>query len=351
MTTHPSPIPPVRLSAALPRLAGQRVLVVGDVFLDEYQIGHVQRLSREAPVPVLEQSELRHLPGGAGNPAANCASLGSEALLLAVRGADHGGELLARTLIRHGIQPAGLIADPGRPTSRKTRIVAAGSYVFAHHLARVDHLDRSPLAPAIADQLRAKLGELLPTVSAVLVSDYRVNVITPALVDAMRELAAAHHVLTVVDSQGDLGQFRGFDLIRCNRQEAERFSGRPLRNDDDFARLMRHLREQLQCRQLVISRGAEGLSLLTAGDEVVHLPAHNRSQVFDVTGAGDTLIAVLTLALAAGLDLHTAAALGNVAAGIAVRQLGAVAVTPQQIQAALEQPSAGPPSEAHHASQ
>lgn len=333
-TADPAPLlaPP----ATVPPLAHHRILVVGDIFLDEYQIGRVQRLSREAPVPVLEQTERRYLPGGAANPAANIASMGSEALLIGVRGDDHHGHQLQEALTRQGLRSTSIVIDTERHTTCKTRIIAAGSYVFAHHLARVDRIDRRPLSPATEAKIIARLHELLPTCAAVLVSDYGVNVITPGIIAALRQLAQQHHVLTVVDSQGDLGQFRGFDLIRCNRQEAERFSGQSLSDDAGFSRVLHSLRPQLQARNMVISRGQDGLSLLGQGDVVRHLPPHNRSQVFDVTGAGDTLIAIITLALVAGCDLATAAALGNVAAGVVVQHLGTVAVTPRQLQAALD---------------
>lgn len=327
---------PLPASELVAQLAHHHILVVGDLFLDEYQIGRVQRLSREAPVPVLEQTRAQYLPGGAANPATNISSMGSKALLVGIRGQDQDGEQLAAALASQGLAGVGIIITNQHFTTRKTRILAEGSYVFAHHLARVDRVDRRPLTPENETQLITRIEQLLPRCAAVLVSDYRVNVVTPRLIKTIQGIAREQNIITVVDSQGDLSQFHGFDLIRCNRQEAERYLGHPLPDDAAFNQALMTLLPQLDAGGVVISRGSEGLSLLQKGDRVRHLPSHNRSQVFDVTGAGDTLIAIITLALAAGLDLATAAQLGNIAAGIAVQQLGNVAVTPQQLRLALE---------------
>ncbi len=320
-------------------LANRRILVVGDLLLDEYLVGRVDRLSREAPVPVLEQTQTRYLPGGAANPAANIHSLGSEAIVVGLLGQDDTAKLLRAKLHDLGIDMAGIVVDAERPTTRKTRIVAEGSYVFAHHLARVDPVIREPVQGDRERHLCDRITSLMPGCDAVLVSDYRSGVVTPAVVATIQTAARKHGVLSVVDSQGDLGQFAGFGLVRCNRQEAERYLETTLNSDDDFEQALERLVAELQVGGMVISRGSDGLSLLDRGrlergPESQHLASTNRSQVFDVTGAGDTLIAVITLALAAGLDLRTAAQLGNLAAGIAVQRLGNVAVTGEELAAA-----------------
>ena len=319
------------------RLAGHRVLVVGDVFLDEYLIGRVERLSREAPVPVLEQTRREYRPGGAANPAVNIRSLGGAAIMAGVVGADDIARQLQQELEKRGVDVAGIIVDPSRPTTRKTRIVAEGGYVFAHHLARVDHLSRAPLDAAHERALRQRIVELMPGCRAALISDYRSGVVTPAVIETVRSAANDAGALTVVDSQGDLERFRGFDLVRCNRHEAARFLGRVLVEDDDFVWALTSLIDHLDAQAVVISRGSQGLSFLERGSQVRHLPSTNRSQVFDVTGAGDTQIAVITLALAAGLALPIAAYLGNAAAGVAVRHLGNVAITPKDLVTALQE--------------
>ena len=312
-------------------LPPRRILIVGDLVLDEYLIGRVSRLSREAPVPVLEQTRAAYVPGGAANPAANVQSLGSQAVMAGVLGADDAGRRLRELLAQRGVDLAGVITDPDRPTTQKTRIVAQGAYVFAHHLARVDRLSREPLTGDRERHLCDRIAALIPKVDAVLVSDYRLGVVTPRVAEVVRSEAKRHGALTTVDTQGNLAAFRGFDLLRCNAQEAAAYLGRALESDEDFEEALRELVMGLDARAALISRGAAGLSFITPGGKTHHLPASNRTQVFDVTGAGDALIAVVTLALAAGLDLPAAAELGNRAAGVAVTRLGNVAVRPEEM--------------------
>ena len=330
MTPHPLSL--------IPALADRRVLIVGDLVLDEYLIGRVSRLSREAPVPVLEQTRAHYVLGGAANPAANVRSLGSRAMIAGVVGDDPAGRQLREMLARAGIDLTGVITDPTRPTTQKTRIVAEGAYVFAHHLARVDRLSRAPLAGDRERHLCDRIATLASRVDAILVSDYGLGVLTPRVVDTVRESMERWGVITTVDTQGNLDAFRGFDLLRCNAQEAGSYLGRPLRSDSDFEAALHELVTTLDARSAIITRGAEGVSCITPQGEMAHLPASNRTQVFDVTGAGDTFIATVTLALAAGLDVITAADLGNRAAGVAVTRLGNVAVRPEEISRGHERP-------------
>ncbi len=312
-------------------LSHHRVLIVGDLVLDEYLIGRVSRLSREAPVPVLEQTRARYVPGGAANPAMNVQSLGSQALLAGIIGDDEAGRRLYALLEDQGIDLSGVLTLPNRPTTQKTRIVAEGAYVFAHHLARVDRLTRAPIRGEQERRLCDRIEALAPRTHAILVSDYRLGVVTPSVVETIRQIATANQVLTTVDTQGNLAAFHGFDLVRCNANEAMAYLGRPLKNDRDFEIALMDLVASLDAHAAIITRGSEGLSCISSEGKTLHLPASNRTQVFDVTGAGDVLIAVVTLALAAGHDILTAAELGNRAAGIAVTRLGNVAVRPEEL--------------------
>ena len=309
------------------RFAPLKVLVVGDLVLDEYLIGQVSRLSRESPVPVLEQTRVEYVAGGAANPAVNLCSLGACGVLAGLVGQDDAAIQLKKLLDARHVGQDGIITDPQRPTTQKTRIVAEGAYVFAHHLARVDRLSRQPARGSIEVELCQRVAELIPQVDAVLVSDYRLGAITPAVADTIRQQARAHNILTAVDSQGNLGAFSGFDLLRCNAQEARQYLGRSLRADADFEQGVVELATSLEASMAVITRGAHGLTGFSQQTGVFHLPASNRSQVFDVTGAGDVFTAMMTLALTAGLDAKSAASWGNKAAGVAVKRLGNVAVT------------------------
>jgi len=322
-------------SLLLASLAGRRILVVGDLFLDEYLVGKATRLSREAPIPVLEFVHRFTLPGGAANPAHNIAALGGIALQVGVVGKDAAGRLLLRHLRRVGVGIEGVVTDPSRSTTTKTRLMAQGFLRFPQQVARLDRLDRRPLDTTVQAALLDYLTRAIPTVDAVLLSDYKVGIVNEEVVAVCLSTARRHGKLVTVDSQGDLAKFSGCDLVKCNAAEAQAALNRPLIREADFRQATALLLESLGARYIVITRGAEGMSLQGRDVPYACLPAANRSEVYDVTGAGDTVIAVLTLGLAAGADLVTAARLANVAAGLVVRKLGNAVVTPQELQAAL----------------
>lgn len=316
-------------------LAGHRVLVAGDMFLDEYWIGRAVRLSREAPVPVLERTHSFALPGGACNPAHNLSALGSQAVMLGVVGDDAAGRQLLALLEHAGVATDGVISDSSRPTATKTRLVAESVLRVPQHVARMDAIAREPLDAATEQALLARLDALAPACAALLLSHYRGGVVTAALAARVRMLATRHNAIAVADAQADLPRFRGFDLVKCNRAEAEAEIGMALVHDNDFERALHQLAAQLDVGCLAITRGAEGMSLRTAAGSVLHSPAVSAGEIYDVVGAGDTVVAVLTLALLAGLPLATAAAWANAAAGLAVRKLGNAVITPEQLQDAL----------------
>lgn len=317
------------------RLAGHRVLVVGDMFLDEYLIGRAVRLSREAPVPVLERTESFALLGGACNPAHNVATLGGSARMAGVIGPDAAGRRLVDALAAAGVDPAGVVVDAGRPTTTKTRLVAESALRVPQHLARIDAIERRPLDEPVQDALLARLEALAPDCDAILVSHYCSGVVTPAVTEQVRRLARQHGLLTVADAQADLGRFAGFDLVKCNRAEAEAELGQALDSQDDFERALARLLPQLDVETLVVTRGSEGMSAIRRGQPATHSPAVQVGDVYDVVGAGDTVVAVLTLALAARMSLSQAAHLANAAAGLVVRKLGNAVVRPAELAAAL----------------
>jgi rfaE bifunctional protein kinase chain/domain len=317
------------------QLAHQRVLVVGDLMLDDYLVGRAVRLSREAPVPVLEQTHSFSVLGGACNPAHNAIALGSQAVMAGVIGDDEAGQRLLAALGAAGIDPAGVVVDQTRPTTTKTRLVAESALRVPQHLARIDRLERSPLDQAAESVLLERLEALAAGCQAIVVSHYQCGVVTPALADRARQLARQHAALAVVDAQADLARFAGFDLVKCNRAEAETEMGQSLTDDADFERALVRLTTRLGIERLVITRGADGMSYLRRGAAAMHSPAVRVSSIYDVVGAGDTAVAVLALALSAGLSLATAAHLANAAAGLVVRRLGNAVVTPVELAAAL----------------
>lgn len=321
---------------AIPSLGDKRVVVIGDLFLDDYVVGRPERLSREAPVPVLEFKRRFYLPGGACNPAHNIVSLGGVAYQIGVVGDDEAGKALKRKLEEAGVVTSGVVVDRSRPTTTKSRVVAEGTLVFPQQLARVDLVDRRPLDEATAKALRSHLEEIAPQVEAILLSDYKTGVITSEMIATSLRLAEKHKKVITVDSQGDLYNFTGFDLVKCNRREVEAVLRKPLLSDEAFAEVGERLLSDLEARAILITRGSEGMSLITRVGGSFHIPVANRSEVFDVTGAGDAVIAVATLALAAGLDPVIGAYLANYAAGLVVRKPGNATVKSEELKWAVE---------------
>jgi rfaE bifunctional protein kinase chain/domain len=325
-----------QLSHLIPRLAGYRVLVVGDLFLDEYVVGRASRLSREAPIPVLELRRRFYVPGGAANPAQNICALGAQATIVGLIGADEAGTQLLSELERVGINPAGVAIDDSRPTTTKTRIMAEGSLRFPQQVARVDLLERRSISSEVEERLVSQVQRLMPHVDAVLVSDYQTGVAAHAVIQTAMSLAHGSDKLCTVDAQGAFHKYAGFDLIKGNRQEIEAALGIPLRSEEDYRLASEKLLNDLNANAVIITRGPDGLSLNALHEGYHHLPAANRTEVFDVTGAGDTVIAVATLALVAGSSVQEAARLANYAAGWVVRKLGSAVATADELAWAVQ---------------
>lgn len=340
MSSPEMPTPTVA-APILAAMAGRRILVVGDVFLDEYLIGRAERLSREGPVPVLSFRERFGVPGGAANPARNIASLGGRALQVGVAGDDAAAAELRGLLVDAGIDTGGLITDRSRPTILKTRIVAEGLST-PQQVARIDRQPRQPVSGSVERALIEAIEAAADSSDAILVSHYRSGVVTASVCAAARQAAARRGIWLGVDAQGDLERFAGFDLVRVGRQDAAQTLGRSLEDASDFELACRELLGELGARAVMLGRGAQGTSLCwtqaAGGIDYRVIPPANVSEVFDVTGAGDTVIAVVILALAAGAELLVAAGLANVAAGIVVRRLGVVAPSPDEILRELGHP-------------
>ena len=325
------------LKGWIPKLAGQRVLVVGDLILDEYLTGRVARVSREAPVPVLEYESRQLIPGGAANPSANICRLGSEAIQLGLIGADPAATQLRQLLQAHGIETNALVTDASRPTTVKMRLMAHMDMRFPQQVARLDTLSRDPISPEIELRIETLLRQHLPQVGAVLLSDYHGGMLTGSLLDRIRVLAADHGVLLTADTQGDLDKYRGFGLVKCNAEDARQYLNRDLGDDEAFAQAASDLFAQLGLQgAMVITRGPDGATIATSDAPPQHCRAPAISDVYDVVGAGDTSIAVLTLALAVGAPYAAATTLANYASGLVVRRVGNYAPTPEELAWALD---------------
>lgn len=315
------------------------MLVIGDVILDEYLTGTATRLSREAPIPVLEFESRELIPGGAANPAANIVALGSQALQIGIVGSDAEATALRQVLQVRGIDTSALVTDGGRPTTVKTRVMAHMGLRFPQQVARLDRIDRRPLSDAIEREVRAGIQDCMTNADAVLISDYHNGLVTPSLVDAVRRLAETHTPapLLTADAQGQLDKYAGFALVKCNADEARAFLRRDLSSDADFEAAALELCQTLNLtRCMVITRGAFGATLATHDGSTAHCPAPVTTDVYDTVGAGDTAVAVLTLALAAGAPPEAATMLANYASGLVVRRVGNYAPTADELRQAVD---------------
>jgi D-beta-D-heptose 7-phosphate kinase / D-beta-D-heptose 1-phosphate adenosyltransferase len=308
------------------RAAGLKCLVVGDLMLDEYLWGKTDRISPEAPVQVVDvlREDLRL--GGAGNVANNLLALGCQVTVASVIGEDENGWALLKAFSRQGIDTTPVYQEPGRRTSRKTRVIASNQQIV-----RIDRETREPLSEQYAQQLTDWLQQNVSGFDVVLVSDYLKGVLTSAVLSAITTTAAIRKIPVLVDPKGtDYRKYRGATCLTPNRKEAEAASGVPIRDQESLRQAADTLMTLVELDNLLITRSEEGMSLFCGNGETVHIPTVAR-EVFDVTGAGDTVLALLACGLAGGLPLAEAARLANIAAGIAVAKLGTSTVTPAEI--------------------
>jgi rfaE bifunctional protein kinase chain/domain len=314
----------------LSRFSRCRVLILGDVMLDEYIWGTVSRISPEAPVPVVAVRSESVKVGGAGNVATNVAGLGGQATLIGLVGNDAAAERLSHELELIGVKSDGLIEDRSRPTTIKSRVVAG-----SQHVVRFDRESDAPVSRAIRAQVIAAIRERLPEADVLLISDYAKGLVSPGLVREVLALAARHRRMVAVDPKVQhLSLFKKVTVVAPNHHEAAAAARLPVRSEADLLRVGRVLLRRLNARAVLITRGEQGMSLFEAGKPVVHIPTVAQ-EVYDVTGAGDTVIGTLSLALAAGADMHEAAVIANFAAGVVVGKRGTATVTRAELERAL----------------
>jgi D-beta-D-heptose 7-phosphate kinase/D-beta-D-heptose 1-phosphate adenosyltransferase len=320
------------LASLAARLAGRRIAVVGDVMLDHFLVGRVDRISPEAPVPVVRFARDEYRPGGAANVAANIASLGGGASLVGVIGTDDAAVQLGRCLHEAGLETAGLVVDAARPTTRKMRVVTSRN----QQVARIDYEVDGDASDATLGALSAGAADAASRADAVVLSDYRKGVVTPELIRAAVDAGRARRIPVLVDPKVPRAdRYEGATLITPNHHEAELMTQRSIRTVDDARLAARTLSEQTGA-SVIITWGEHGMWVLDASvpsPVEAALPAVAR-EVADVTGAGDTVIAVLALALAAGAPLVDAARLANLAAGLVVARFGPASLSPPELQAA-----------------
>ncbi|NJO41818.1 MAG: D-glycero-beta-D-manno-heptose-7-phosphate kinase [Cyanobacteria bacterium CRU_2_1] len=319
-----------RLHQLLDRFCQSHVLVVGDLTLDEFLTGQVERVSREAPVLILRHETTRQIPGGGANAIYNFARLGAQVKAVGLIGKDDQGQVIRHIFTAARIDTAGIFVDPDRPTVTKTRISGHARQSVTQQIVRVDRKSDDLPDANLQLQLANYIRQQSHTVDAVICSDYGDGTLTSPVIEA-----ALSHDWAIVDTQKDLHRFKGATLFTPNLPEAEHAIGYRITSPQLLSQAGQDLLNLTGAKAILITRGEQGMSLFDRRSES-HIPAFNRTDVFDVTGAGDTVVAALTLGLTLGASFWEAAILGNLAASIVVRKFGTATTTIEEMKAALD---------------
>ncbi len=308
------------------RFSQVRVLVIGDLMLDEYLLGAANRISPEAPVPVVEIGEKHHVLGGAGNVAANIVSLGGQCSVAGTCGADNSAEKLRFLLEDGGIDSSGLVTIPGRTTTCKTRVIAG-----QQQIVRFDMEERTPLPDDIYRELYDNFEDQIPAADICVLSDYGKGVLSVDFCRTVIQLARKRNVPVLADPKGlRFEKYLGCTLITPNQREASRFTGLPVENEEDVIAAGNKLLCSLEGSAVLITRGPDGMTLFREGQPAMTVPTVART-IYDVVGAGDTALAALSISLGSGFDFSSSIHFANIAAGIAVGKQGTVAVTLSEV--------------------
>ncbi len=323
---NPYELKRVRAQKLLKDIRGKRIVVLGDVMLDEFTWGRVRRIAPEAPVPVVEVERETHHLGGAANVAANVRDLGGAPVLIGVVGADRARNILFDELERLGLDDRGLVVEADRPTTLKTRVMA-----HSHQIVRIDRELRLPISEDTERRVIDRAFDHLRDASALIVSDYDKGTLTPAVLE--RILHEAHRLGVPVCLDPKLKNFQYYQpvtVITPNHHEAEAITRQPAETEAGLIAAGRAVQAMLGNPNVLVTRGEAGMSLFSPDGAVRHIPVAAR-EVFDVTGAGDTVVAAIALALAAEASVLEAAVLSNHAAGVVVGKLGTATATPEEI--------------------
>lgn len=298
------------------------ILVVGDLILDQFISGEVTRMSREAPIPIVHKRSEDFIPGGAANTANNIVALHGKAYSLGTIGDDFSGIKLKEVLNKNNVNTDALVLDKNNPTTTKTRISASSNQSVKQQVARYDTLPTPPLSKEIEEQLAKNIESFTENIDTILISDYENGVISETVIAKCVELANKKQKNIVVDSQGNLGKFQNALILTPNQPEAEHVVGYKITDKESLERAGSDLLKMTNAQGVLITRGPSGMSLFEKNGDRTDIPAFNRTEVFDVTGAGDTVVATLSLALASGISMKEAILLANLAASIVIRRFG-----------------------------
>ena len=327
-----------RAKQLLKKFEGLKIAVLGDMVLDEYVYGESTRISREAPVLILRHERSDVLPGGGANPVSNIQSLGGAVHPVGVVGDDRGADLLEELFRKKGVDTSGLIRDRERETQRKVRLMAGGHNTARQQIVRLDYVSEEALPPTLEARVLAALERALTGADGLLVSDYGSGLVTAGVLKVINSLAQKKpELVTVVDSRYQLNKYRGVWAAVPNETEAAPAAGFEEYREAMLNKIGEKLLGTLKSRMVLVTRGSKGMSLYQKGKRSPStVPVYGSTRIVDVNGAGDTVAAAMTLALAAGANGEEAMALANAAGGVAVMHPGPASVTAKQLMKNLE---------------
>ncbi|MGQ9898250.1 MAG: bifunctional heptose 7-phosphate kinase/heptose 1-phosphate adenyltransferase [Acidobacteriota bacterium] len=323
------------MRSVLSRFPAQHLLVVGDAIADEFIHGTIARVSREAPVLILRHEFTETIPGGAANAAANAAALGVTTTWIGVIGRDRPGRRVLTDLRQRGIHTSQAVVLPGRSTPTKSRVLAGLPHTARQQVIRLDREETSPLPPKVVAALTSRVRAILPTATAVVLSDYGYGSTPPEVIALLQTWQKETGLPVVADSRHRLADFQGLTAATPNQEEAEHLAGAVFHNPDAPNYYAEWLRVRLSLNALLLTRGSDGMILARSGAPPLAIPVYGGRNPVDVTGAGDTVLVTFTAALAAGADWEVAMHLANIAAGIVVMKRGTATVSVTEIEMAL----------------
>lgn len=317
------------------KMQNKKIMLIGDMIADVYLEGRISRISREAPVLILEHTAENVVPGGAANAVHNTATLGGKVYAVGIVGNDFPGQELTKVLGAKGVVTEGFIPDGLRPTITKTRVMAGGQATVRQQVVRIDRENKAELSPEIEKQMIDYIQKTIPQMDAVVLSDYGGVTVTQAVLQAAIEACKLHGKPSIVDSRYKVMEYKGVTLVKQNESEAAAAVGLKELNEQSLLEAGKSILVDLQAEAVLITQGPDGMTLFERSGKVTHIPVTNVSEVYDVTGAGDTVVAAMILAVAAGAAYEEAACLANFAAGIVVKKPGTATATPKELQEVL----------------
>lgn len=332
-----------KLKDYVDRLQQQKIMLIGDMVADVYLNGKISRISREAPVLILEHAGETIVPGGAANAVYNAAALGGSVYAVGVVGQDHAGAELRKELQQKKVQIEGLFTAPDRPTITKTRVMAGGQATVRQQVVRIDKEAKLPLGQELEAAVIRYVDSHIDDTSVVVLSDYGSHTISREIARYVIAACRTRGIPSIVDSRYNIHDYSGITVVKQNESEAAAAIGCPALDDQTLLVAGRELLRRLNAAAVLITRGPDGMTLFENTGAVTHIPVVNKSEVYDVTGAGDTVVATVALALAAGASYQEAAELATFAAGVVVRKPGTATTTPDELKTAI-----GEYHEQHH---